>query len=214
MKGKLFFLSMAALLLAAVPAMGQQPAAAAKASLSDYAWLAGHWRGKTMGPNQFTAEESWADAKGGAMMGMFRLLDPANNNRILILEFFTLRETPEGLEMRVRHFDTALVPMEKEEAIILKVASAAGATTSFENPVHGRPKRTILTRTGVDSFTSRSEIIRDSGETSLIQVALERVGAGSPVHFPGERGIYKDLMVNATLEEVWNTFATPAGLAT
>jgi hypothetical protein len=178
------------LLSIALPAVPQQPAAkSTKATLADFAWLAGQWRGQTQGPNRFTAEEFWADAQGGAMMGMFRLLDPANGNRVLILEFFTLRETPDGVEMRIRPFDAALVLLEKEDSIILKLAESDGPRFTFQNPVHARPKRGVLARVGADAFTWRAEFHRDTGETNLVEVSLERVvtGAGAPKGAPAMR---------------------------
>jgi len=149
------------------------------ATLEDFAWLAGHWRGKLKsGP---VAEISYSEPAGGLMMGMFRLMD---GERILVLEYLTLRETPEGLEMRVRHFDPALTPMEKEEAITLRLAEHDGRRWVFENPIHARPKRSTLTITSENSHTVRSEIINDKGETSTIEVAWERVQAPAAASAP------------------------------
>jgi uncharacterized protein YndB with AHSA1/START domain len=161
---------------AVAQAAPQSPAAAAPAAtIEDFSWLAGHWRGKLKsGP---VAEISYSEPAGGLMMAMFRLLD---GEKLAVLEYMTLRETPEGMEMRVRHFDPALTPLEKEEAIILRLAEYDGLRSVFENPVHTRPKRSTVTRTGENLHTVRSEIINDKGESRFIEVTWERVDTPTP----------------------------------
>lgn len=162
-----------------VRAQEAQAPAKPKATLADFAWLAGNWRGKLQGPRGLVTEQYWAEPQAGVMMGMFRLSDPANAGRTVLLEFISFRETPEGVEMRLRHFDTALTPMEKEEPLRLLLAHADGTRFVFENPVNNVPKRSIVTRVGENGYTGRSEIIRDNGEMTLIETAWERVGAPS-----------------------------------
>ena len=108
------------------------------------------------------------------MVGMFSLRDPADGNKVLLLEFISVRDTPEGVEMRLRHFDTALKTMEKEEPIRLLLVSADGTRFVFENPVNNMPKRSIVTRVGADGYRGRSEIIRDTGEQVLHETTWER----------------------------------------
>lgn len=177
--------------LVSLPAVAQsspqvKPADEPAATIEDFSWLAGHWRGKLKsGP---VAEISYSEPAGGLMMAMFRLMD---GEKLLVLEYMTLRETPEGMEMRVRHFDPALTPFEKEEAIILKLAEHDGLRSVFENPVHTRPKRSTITLTSENSHTVHSEIINDKGETTLIEVAWERVNgpiAGAAPTMPESAG--------------------------
>jgi hypothetical protein len=156
----------------ALPAPSKPPA-----TLADFAWLVGEWRGKLQGPRALVTEQYWAEPQAGVMMGMFRLSDPAAGNRPLILEFISFRETPEGVEMRMRHFDTALKPMEKEEPLLLLLRESDGTRFVFENPVNNVPKRSIVTRVGENGYTGRSEIIRESGELALIETVWERVNA-------------------------------------
>ena len=145
--------------------------------LADIAWLEGNWHGRTTGGSNFVFDETWSAPRGGVMHGMFRLTDPANADRVLVLEYATLRETAEGVEMRIRHFDTALTPWEKGDAIVMKFISADGTRYEFENFVHNSPKRTVIVRDGDHAFSSRAEIIRDDGTVTLIQVEAERVKA-------------------------------------
>lgn len=171
----------AVLVAGGVSVRAQETPATAKptATLADFAWLAGNWRGKLQGPRGLVTEQYWAEPQAGVMMGMFRLSDPANAGRTVLLEFISFRETPEGVEMRMRHFDTALTPMEKEEPLRLLLASTDGTRFVFENPVNNVPKRSIVTRVGENGYTGRSEIIRDTGEVTLIETVWERVAAPS-----------------------------------
>jgi len=142
------------------------------ATLEDFSWLAGHWCGRLKsGP---VAEISYSQPAGGLMMAMFRLMD---GEKLLVLEYMTLRETPEGLEMRVRHFDPKLTPWEKDEAIILRLVDHDGLRSVFENPAHTRPKRSTITLTSENTHAVRSEIINDKGETSFIEVDWQRTEA-------------------------------------
>lgn len=145
------------------------------ATLDDFRWLVGQWTGTLESVR--LAETNWAAPKAGVMMGMFRLTEA---DKLLVLEFFTLRETEEGLEMRVRHFNAALEPWETGDALILKLTSYDGQQAIFENPVHTRPKRTVIIRTGDDTWTAHSEIIRDNGEERIIEVPYQRVSAENP----------------------------------
>jgi uncharacterized protein YndB with AHSA1/START domain len=157
--------------LAPPPALAQAgPTTVPAATIDDFSWLAGHWRGRLK--SGLVAEISYSKPAGGLMMAMFRLME---GEKLLVLEFMTLRETPEGMEMRARHFDPALTPWEKEEAIVLRLTEHDGLRSVFENPVHARPKRSAITLTSENSHTVRSEIINDKGEASVIEVAWERV---------------------------------------
>lgn len=126
-----------------------------------------------LGAERFVTEQTCSDAQGGVIHGMFRVYDPAAN-RTLILEYFTLRETAEGIEMRSRQFDTALASRGSDAVTVLRLKRAEGSRFVFENPVHARPKNSVLTRTGTDSYTSRSEVVSDSGASSLIDMTWKR----------------------------------------
>ena len=178
------FLFLTAVLCLAFPGQAQEGSQAKpRGTLADLSWLVGHWQGRFVGPRGLLLEQHWAAPQGGVMVGMFSLRDPADGNKALLLEFISLRETPEGVEMRLRHFDTALAPMEKEEPIRLTLRESDGARFVFENPVNNVPKRSIITRVGENGYTGRTEIIRDTGEQVLHQTTWERVGC-APVESP------------------------------
>lgn len=206
----LAFISLVSLAAATLPVEAMAPAGGA--TLADFAWLAGHWRGAL---GNLEAEQTYSQPAGGVMMGMFRLREA---ERVVLLEFFTLRETPEGLEMRVRHFSPALDlgKLEEKQAIILKLTSYNGVTAVFDNPVHTRPKHSTLIRTGPDAFTGRSQIILETGEEKMIEVNWRRVSpqvADNWPHNPAPRRVIrKEVTVGASLAEVWNTWTTEEGV--
>lgn len=79
------------------------------ANIADLAWLVGHWRGTGLGG---TVEELWSPAAGGAMLGLFRLL---NENKPEFYEFCVI-DTHEGsLRYRVKHFDPQLQGWESKD---------------------------------------------------------------------------------------------------
>ena len=83
------------------------------AKLSDVAWLAGPWRGDLYGGK---IEEVWTPGIGGVMMGMFRMVNA--KGQASIYEFQVLEETPEGVNLRIKHFNRALKGQELPEKFV------------------------------------------------------------------------------------------------
>jgi Domain of unknown function (DUF6265) len=152
-----------------VAALSAQPPANPKATLDDFAWLAGHW---TTDIPAGHVDQYWAKPGADGNFGMFRLSTP---EKTLVLEFFTLRPTPEGLEMRVRHFNMDLGLWEKEHPIILKLKSFSKGTAVFENPIDNSPKRSTIRKLSPDSLHVKSEIINADKKTEVIELTLKRV---------------------------------------
>jgi len=158
------------------PAAAPAPARAAspdsaqlKASIADFSWLEGRWQG-TWGPR--VAEQTWLAPKAGTMLGTFRLVE---NEKVLVLELFTLVQKPEGIDFYFRHFTPELVPWEKTDATILKLASLDAKRADFENPNNGQPKHAILLRVDADTYTSRAEIVPEQGDSQTIEITYHRV---------------------------------------
>lgn len=97
-------------LLAATPLFGQEKltehtlaptpnAQRPKATLADMAWLTGHWTGTALGG---FVEEIWSDARGAAMMGMYRHL---KDDKPTFYEFLTIVEVDGSLSLRLKHFN-------------------------------------------------------------------------------------------------------------
>lgn len=150
----------------AAPPSSPQPVLSPK--LSDFAWLEGRWRAD-WGPR--IAEQVWTAPKAGMMLGDFRVIE---NDKVLVVELFTLVEKTGGISFYVRHFTPELVPWEKSEATLLNLATEEAKKFDFENPATGRPKRAIFTRIDNDTYTSRSEIVPDKGDPQIIEITYHR----------------------------------------
>jgi hypothetical protein len=75
-------------------------------------WLAGHWVGEGLGA---VAEETWLPPAGGAMAGVFRLVD---DGAVRFYEIVTLVEESGSLVMRLKHFQPDLVGWEERDATV------------------------------------------------------------------------------------------------
>jgi hypothetical protein len=140
----------------------------ASPKLSDLAWLEGRWRAD-WGPR--IAEQVWMAPKAGMMLGDFRVIE---NDKVLVIELFTLVEKSGGINFYFRHFTPELVPWEKSDGTLLKLATADAKRFDFENPTNGRPKRAILTRIDPDTYSARSEIIPETGDPQVIEITYHR----------------------------------------
>jgi hypothetical protein len=136
--------------------------------LSDLAWLEGRWRAD-WGPR--VAEQVWMPPKAGMMLGDFRVIE---NDKVLVIELFTLVEKSGGVNFYFRHFTPELVPWEKSDGTLLKLATADAQRFDFENPTDGKPKRAIFTRVDADTYVARSEIIPETGDPQIIEITYHR----------------------------------------
>lgn len=145
------------------------------ATLADFAWLAGRWEGKLGAPGsdkQMSAEQEWMAPKNGTMQGFFRLTD---NEKTIVIELFTIRETASGIVFYFRHFSPELKPLEETEAYHLNLTKSNGNTFRFDNPVVNQLKDAILTHDADDSYTSHGDITGADGKPASIQVSYHRV---------------------------------------
>jgi hypothetical protein len=134
--------------------------------IDSVAWLAGRWQ--SAAGERVTSEEHWSAPAGGAMVGMFRLL---NGGRPGIYELLLLEEEADGVWMRLRHFRPQMVAQE-EGPLLLKLASAAPDKLVFENPKDNQPKRITYALTG-DELTATIETERD-GRPVTFSLKLQR----------------------------------------
>jgi hypothetical protein len=156
----------------------QQKAATADqkvATLAAFSWLAGRWEGKLgapSSPQQLTAEQEWMAPQNGTMQGFFRLTD---NEKTMVIELFTIRETSSGIEFYFRHFSPELKPWEEKEAYHLILTKSEGGAFRFDNPVVNELKDAILTRVDNDTYISRGDITDADGKPKAIEVTYHRV---------------------------------------
>jgi Domain of unknown function (DUF6265) len=139
------------------------------AALADFSWLAGRWEGK-LGP--MTAEQVWMAPKNGTMLGFFRLTD---SEKTIVIELFTLRETPEGIVFYFRHFSPELKPWEEDAPYRLNLTKWDAGSFRFDNPVVNQLKDAILTRADNDTYISHGDITGADGKPTVIEVTYHHV---------------------------------------
>src|ERR1700674_1436181 len=140
-----------------------------KPTLEDFSWLGGRWEGK-LGP--MTAEQQWMAPKNGTMQGFFRLTD---TEKTIVIELFTIRESPSGIDFYFRHFSPELKPWEEKDAYHLNLTKSDGGVFRFDNSVVNQLKDAILTRVDGDSYISHGDITDADGKPKAIEVTYHRV---------------------------------------
>ena len=113
-----------ALMFLAVPlAASETP----KATLADMSWLTGHWTGTALGG---FVEEIWSEPRGGAMMGMFRLV---KGDTPVFYELLHVVEVDGSLAIRLKHFNRDLTGWEeKAEVREFKLVAIKDGAYHFE----------------------------------------------------------------------------------
>ncbi len=137
-------------------------------TLKDVAWFAGPWRSPAS--EKMLAEEHWSEPAGGAMIGMFRLV---NGEKPVIYEFLLMEETKDGVFMRLRHYKTAMADVDKEP-IRLKLVKSSKSEAVFENPDNEKPKRITYALTKPDQVLVTVETTRD-GKSVTFPLKMERI---------------------------------------
>jgi hypothetical protein len=83
-----------------------------KATLEDVRWLVGRWTGTGLGG---VSEEIWAEAAGGAMMGMYRLVV---DGKVSFYELMNLVEVNGSLVLKLKHFNADLTAWEEKDRFV------------------------------------------------------------------------------------------------
>jgi len=99
-----------------------------RAQVEDMAWLVGHWTGEALGG---TVDEIWSPPRGGAMMGMFRLV---KGDKPAFYELMTIVPEDGSLVLRLKHFDGGDLAAweEKEETVDFPLVAIADGAFRFE----------------------------------------------------------------------------------
>lgn len=152
------------------------PLAVTKAPLAQLAWLAGRWQG-AWGPR--VAHEVWMPPQSGVMVGVFQLTE---NSQTLVIEIYTIIATPDGIELRIRHFTPTLTPWEKSGPPLLKLMTYDSKSFLFVNQDNGQPKRWIMKRTDPDTYEARFEIVPEKGQPQNWEIVYHRQGNSAPAN--------------------------------
>jgi Domain of unknown function (DUF6265) len=105
--------------------LGGQPSP--PATLADIAWLEGRWVGEGLGG---ISEEQWSPARGGVMMGMYRLL---KDGKPVFYEFLMLAEENGTLAMKLKHFNPDFSGWEEKSGFVtFKLVAVEGRAVHFD----------------------------------------------------------------------------------
>jgi hypothetical protein len=151
---------------------------AAIATTADFGWLVGRWEGRMTG-GAGVADVTFAAPAGGVITGMMRLVD---RDKVLVVELISLVDTPSGVELRFRHFSSALEAYESTFKQNLRLTAHAGDRDVFENSVgydkalmSTQPRVATWKRIDADSFVGHSDIIGSDGRPAVVEVSYRRV---------------------------------------
>jgi hypothetical protein len=161
----LLCLALSATLLAQAAAETKKdaPAAAAvpkPAKVADLQFLGGHWEGHV---DQARIEQTCSVSDPSVMVCTFQLMDEKGTQ---MLEIYTFRDTPAGVEERIRFFSPDLKA--DGDGVTMNLASSSPTTFVFENPNGSYPKRSTLTRTAADQFHVHIELVDGQGKPTTI----------------------------------------------
>jgi hypothetical protein len=161
----LFAMALSAVLFAQDPVLSAKAASpapsSATAKVSDLHFLAGHWEGHV---NDTKIEQTCSISDPAVMVCMFQL---NGNKGTEMIEFYTIRDTPAGVEERVRFYSPDLKE-EPGDGLTMKLASGSATIFVFENSNGNNPKRSTLTRTAADEFHSHIELVDAHGKPNNI----------------------------------------------
>ena len=85
---------------------------APKATIQDFAWITGHWKGEAFGG---IVEEMWTPPLGDSMMGSFKLI---TNDHTSFYELVVLREIDETVILQLKHFHNDLKGWEEKDETV------------------------------------------------------------------------------------------------
>lgn len=111
------------------------------------------------------------------MLGMWRVVQ---SGRPQIFELLAVSEEPEGIVLRLRHFDPRLVAREdKESPVTLRLTAVQGARATFEGPSGASgPLRLTYHRTGARTLAVTLE--RDGKKEEFRFEKKDAAPAASP----------------------------------
>ncbi len=114
-------------LSAAAGALGAVEESHVVAGVSDMAWIAGRWVDESGGD---LSEETWGPPSGDCLVGMWRLVV---GGKATLYELLTITAEPDGLVLRLRHFDRSGVGWEdREHPLVLKLVRSKENEAVFE----------------------------------------------------------------------------------
>ncbi|MFP2928318.1 DUF6265 family protein [Pyxidicoccus sp. 3LG] len=112
-------------------------------SISDVAWMTGHWQGRS---GSGTVDEHWSHAAGDSMLGMSRFV---SEGRTVFFEYLRIEARPDGLYY--------IAHPKARPGVEFKLVHCAPGEALFENPAHDHPKRIRYQQESDDKLTATIE---------------------------------------------------------
>ena len=144
----------------ATSAHAQTPAA--RPTLQDFAWLAGHWR---IEEADRLVDEQWMAPAGGLMMGMARNIQ---GGKLREYEFTLLRQEPNGDILYI-------ASPSKQAETAFKLTSLRNGEAVFENPAHDFPKKIVYALQADGSLLAAIEGPGRDGKPRRVEYPYKRV---------------------------------------
>jgi hypothetical protein len=154
-------LAVSAAIFAQSATAASNAAASNPAKVADLHFLAGHWEGHV---DTTKIEQTCSATDPAVMICMFQLTGDKGTEMV---EFYTIRDTPSGVEERIRFFSTDLKE-QPGDGVTMKLTSLTPTTLVFENPDGTYPKRSTITRSGDTAFHNHIELVDGQGKASAI----------------------------------------------
>jgi len=162
-----------------VPSVHAQGITPTTATTSDFAWLTGRWEGRMSSGATGVAEVTFSAPAGGVITGMMRLID---RDTVLVVELISLVDTPNGVELRFRHFSPVLKAYESTFKQNMRLSAHTADRAVFENLepyekelMSTQPRVTIFQRVGENSYVGKSDIIGANGKPAVVEVTYQRI---------------------------------------
>lgn len=106
-----------------------------KATLKNLKMLVGHWQGEMFGAK---AEEVWLEPAGGAMIGMFRIV---NDKSPMFYEFWAVVEEEGSVTLKLKHFNPDMTGWEeKDKMVTFRLVKFDRNNLWFEGLTYSRQK--------------------------------------------------------------------------
>ena len=142
--------------------------AANTSKVADLRFLGGHWEGHV---DKARIEQTCSASDPAVMVCMFQLMDEKGTQMV---EFYTFRDTPGGVEERIRFYSPDL-KADPGDGVTMILTRSSSTTLVFENPTGTYPKRSTLTRASDDAFHSHIELVDKQGKASTIDADWKKI---------------------------------------
>jgi Domain of unknown function (DUF6265) len=148
-------------------------------TVGDFSWLAGRWEGSFDDKTPGNLDITFAPPVNGLITGMMRV---ASEGKILVVELISIVDTPNGPELRFRHFSPSLEAYETNFKQTFRLKNNSASVQEFENVdayektlMSTQARTAVYRRVDSDTFVAHSDLIGSNGKPAAINVTYKRV---------------------------------------